>query len=394
MQRVGELSLHGETHDALEGSLSSDLVVQIATTTPSTLRVACALVGPAGARVAFEISVAAERGAGASRRLVIDGVRLGRWHTLAIPIPAGRPSLTMRARALNDAPGVRARWSVPTLTWRKSAAAMLRSAAFALRAYGVAGTARRLRGRMDEAGDAQYAAWFGEHATGPEALELMRARVPSRALRFALMVEHEDPESPDLPRRLTGTVQSLDAQVYGAWELWMPPGLSAHLPRGAGQGRVRMLDDRSGDEASARNAVLADSPADFVAVIGVGDRLAPDALFRVAERLAGEPDADVLYSDEDVQGGGVPRRPRFKPDWSPEYLRSRMYLGRLLVIRRALAVSAGGYRARFAGALDYDLALRVTRTAARIVHLARVLYHRADEASLDREGCMLTRRPR
>jgi hypothetical protein len=63
-----------------------------------------------------------------------------------------------------------------------------------------------------------------------------------------------------------------------------------------------------------------------------------------------------------------------------------MYVGRLLVIRRSLAITAGGYRAEFAGALDYDLILRVTRAAGPIVHLPRVLYHRADETSAEREG--------
>jgi glycosyltransferase involved in cell wall biosynthesis len=388
VRRVGEVSLHGETHDALEASLSSDLVVQIATTAPSTLRASCAATGPAGARVAFEITVTAEGGSPVSRRLVIDGTRIGGWHPLAIPVPAGRPSITMRARLLNDAAGVRARWSVPTLTWRKSAAAMLRSATFALRSYGVAGTARRLRGWMDEAGDGRYVSWFAAQAPDPDALAALRARVASLPLqpRFALIVEHEDADTPDLARRLAVTMDSLDAQVYDAWELWMDPRHAAPVPPQAARARVRTLDERGGDEASARNAVLAASAADFVAVIGAGDRLAPDALFRIAERLAGEPDADVLYCDEDVQGTGVPRRPRFKPDWSPEHLRARMYIGRLLVIRRSLAVSAGGYRARFAGALDYDLALRVTRAAGPIVHLPRVLYHRADETSADREG--------
>jgi hypothetical protein len=175
--------------------------------------------------VAFEITVADESGAGESRQVVIDGARVGRWHTLAVSVPAGPHSVTMRARSLNDAAEVRARWSVPTLTWRKSAAAIVQSATFALRAYGLAGTARRLRGRMDETGDAQYAAWFAEHAAGPDALAQLRARAPSLTLtpRFALILEQERAESPDLARRLAATLESLEAQVYNFWELWVPP---------------------------------------------------------------------------------------------------------------------------------------------------------------------------
>jgi GT2 family glycosyltransferase len=387
IRRLGALSLDGEIHDALEAPLSSDLHVEIDAPATSMLRVACAAIGGTGARVVFEIVVAAGNRPLASRQLVVDGARLGRWHNLNVPLPAGRLAITLRARATADASGIRARWSVPSVTWRKSATAVLRSATFALGAYGIAGTARRLRGRIDEPGEAQYTAWFAAQAPNPEALAQMASRATALTLqpRFVLVLEDEDPEGAPLPQRLAATAASLDGQVYQGWELWIPARHAALLPPDASRTRVRRCD-AAADEASARNAILAASSAEFVATLRAGDRLPADALFRIAERLETEPDADVIYSDEDVMGDGVPRRPRFKPDWSPEYLRARMYLGRLLMIRRTVALSAGGYRARFAGALDYDLALRATTAARRIVHVARVLCHRADEQASERDG--------
>ena len=386
--RLGALSLHGQTHDALDASLTSDLVVEIGTMTASTLRVACAAIGAPGGRIAFDVRVAAPGQPPASCKLVVEGAGIGRWHVLRMGVPAGRPVLTLRARALNDEAEVHARWSVPSLTWRKSVAEMLRSATFALRAYGVAGAARRLRGKMGGAGDAPYATWLARHAAGPASLAGLREQAAALPLqpRFAVLLEDDPAQAANRTARLAATLRSLDDQIYGAWELWMRAAVAVDLVPAAARARVRVLDDPAADEASARNAMLAASPADFVAVVRAGDRLAPDALFRMAARVAAEPDADVLYSDEDARGAsGSPCCPHFKPDWSPEYLRARMYLGRLLVIRRALAIGCGGYRARYGGALAYDLALRATGAARRIVHVAHVLYHHGDGGSSDQD---------
>jgi GT2 family glycosyltransferase len=67
--------------------------------------------------------------------------------------------------------------------------------------------------------------------------------------------------------------------------------------------------------------------------------------------------------------------PNFKPDWSPETLRSRNYICHLTVVRRELVDRVGGFRPGFDGAQDYDLVLRVSEKADRIVHIPKVLYH-------------------
>jgi hypothetical protein len=175
------------------------------------------------------------------------------------------------------------------------------------------------------------------------------------------------------------TARSLMRQVYPAWELWLPPAVaSAVADEILPAARCRLLPREYSDVAAALNAALDGSTADFVATIDAGDELAPHALFEIAVRLNAEPDLDLLYSDEDERTeSGIHRCPHFKPGWSPEHLLARMYLGRLLVIRRAVAREAGGYRPDFGAALDYDLALRVSPPASRVGHVSRVLYHRA-----------------
>ena len=51
-----------------------------------------------------------------------------------------------------------------------------------------------------------------------------------------------------------------------------------------------------------------------------------------------------------------------------------MYVSHFTVMRRRLAVEAGGFRAGFDGSQDYDLMLRVAERTDRIAHVPRVLY--------------------
>ena len=85
---------------------------------------------------------------------------------------------------------------------------------------------------------------------------------------------------------------------------------------------------------------------------------------------------DVAYSDHDViDAAGFYVDPVYKPDFSPERLRSQNYVTRLLVARRSLLDVVGGFRDGLDGAEDHDLVLRLTEAARSVAHVPRVLYH-------------------
>ncbi|MFL5339808.1 MAG: glycosyltransferase [Gemmataceae bacterium] len=115
----------------------------------------------------------------------------------------------------------------------------------------------------------------------------------------------------------------------------------------------------------------ATASSDFVALRHPHDQLVPQALSSIARAVAAQPDADLIYSDEDeIDAAGRRRRPRFKPDWSPDYLRSTNYIGGLLVLRLDLLRNVGTFHS------EYDLVLKAGELARRIVHVPEVLYHR------------------
>jgi O-antigen biosynthesis protein len=172
-------------------------------------------------------------------------------------------------------------------------------------------------------------------------------------------------------------VRSVIAQNYPNWQLCIADDASEptpELPFSDQRIQFASLETRRGI-SGALNRALEMASGDYIGVLDHDDFLSDDALFRVAEALQQER-YDVLYSDEDyVDEDGVPMRPNFKPDWSPELLSNCMYMGHLVVASKEAMLPAGGFRGEFDGAQDYDLALRLTDNRVRVAHLAHILYH-------------------
>lgn len=177
---------------------------------------------------------------------------------------------------------------------------------------------------------------------------------------------------------------SVETQGCGDWELCLVDDASSEphvrdvLSRAAARDpriRVEFAEQNSGI-VGASNRALAMARGEFVALLDHDDTLHPDALALVAEALDGAPEADYLYTDEDkINPAGHHVSPFFKPDWSPERMRTQMYTCHLSVLRRALVEEVGGFDPAFEGSQDWDLVLRVTERARAVVHVPRVLYH-------------------
>ncbi len=225
-----------------------------------------------------------------------------------------------------------------------------------------------------------YRRWIRKYE--PKSADLVRQRqhVFGRNPKISLIVPTYNTPKAFLEEML----ESVLAQTYTNWELCIADGNSTvpHvrtiLDRYAARDQrivVRYLPSNEGIVGNS-NAALLLATGDYVGLLDHDDTLAPFALYEVVSAINHHPDADFLYSDEDkLDPLGQRVEPNFKPNWSPETLRSRNYICHLTVLKRELMLKLGGFRSGFDGSQDYDLILRASEKAKRIVHIPKILYH-------------------
>lgn len=196
---------------------------------------------------------------------------------------------------------------------------------------------------------------------------------------ISILTPVHDPD----PAILEETLASVRRQTFQDWELCIAddgsrdPDVVRILKAVAEEDpRVRLMHrDEAGGISRATNTALAGATGEYVALLDHDDVLVDDALEAMAEAIAETPEADMLYSDEDVFDDSRRIAAFLKPNWSPDLMRSQMYTCHLGVYRRALATEVGGFQPDLDGSQDYDFVLRISERTERIVHVPRVLYH-------------------
>jgi len=191
----------------------------------------------------------------------------------------------------------------------------------------------------------------------------------------------------ETPRRLLrAAIDSVRSQLYPNWELCVADDASSSPQVGqllkqaaAADLRVKWVRrEAGGNIAAATNAALTFATGEFVALLDHDDLLAEHALYEVAAELNAHPDADLIYTDEDIiDSAGRRHSPYFKPDWNLDLLLGHNMISHLGIYRRSLLDEIGGLREGFDGSQDYDLALRIVAATSsdRIRHIPAILYH-------------------
>ena len=124
---------------------------------------------------------------------------------------------------------------------------------------------------------------------------------------------------------------------------------------------------------------------DYIALFDHDDLLHPSALYEMMCAIC-EQDADFIYTDEVTFLGNNTSDItvyNYKPDYSPDTLRSYNYICHFTAFSRQLLDSVGEFNSEYDGSQDYDLILRLTEKAKNIVHIPKALYFwRAHKASV------------
>lgn len=225
-----------------------------------------------------------------------------------------------------------------------------------------------------------YNDWFIRHKVTEEELKLQRAHVFEYQPKISILVPTYKTPIPML-HEMIGSVQS---QSYENWELCIADGtmeegelkeaLNVYETQDA-RIKVHFLDSNDGISGNT-NKALELATGDFIGLLDHDDTLEPDALFEVVKALQ-DVQVEMVYTDEDKVSEDLQefRDPNFKPDFSIDLLRSHNYITHFLVIKKTLLDNVGNFNSQFDGAQDYDLVLRCSEKAKKIVHIAKPLYH-------------------
>jgi glycosyltransferase involved in cell wall biosynthesis len=185
---------------------------------------------------------------------------------------------------------------------------------------------------------------------------------------------------------LAQAIDSVKAQVYPHWQLCIADDASsdkrvqAFLEDAAAKdSRISVvLRAQNGHISESSNSALAIAKGEWVALLDHDDLLHPLALYELVKCLQQQPQANIVFSDEDkVDEQGARFGPYFKTDYNPELMWAQNMISHLGCYRKSVLDEVGGFRKGFEGSQDYDLALRVIQRSSdsQIVHIPKVLYH-------------------
>lgn len=226
-----------------------------------------------------------------------------------------------------------------------------------------------------------YGPWYEAYVPDEETLNRQRKRKFLNAPLISVVV----PAYHTPPLFLRQMLDSLIAQTYGGWELCIANGSPDDKEMEAVLEEYEKRDSRIRHEnlkenlgiAENTNAAFRMAKGEFIGLLDHDDLLAPNALYEIVLALEKNPEADVVYTDEDKVTTDLKEhfQPHLKPDFNLDLLRSNNYICHFFTVRREIVEQVGGFRKEFDGAQDYDFIFRCTEEARKILHIPEILYH-------------------
>ncbi len=187
------------------------------------------------------------------------------------------------------------------------------------------------------------------------------------------------------PEFLSKVIDSIINQTYSNWELCIADGASTSKET------LDMLKDYSEKDNRIKVKYLSENymisgntneaikmvTGDFVGLLDHDDLITEDALYEYVRVINEDRDIEFIYCDEDKidETEAEYFDPHFKPDFSPDTLRSCNYICHFSVFSKALLDKVGYFNSEFDGSQDYDMILRLTEKAKKVAHIPKVLYH-------------------
>lgn len=269
----------------------------------------------------------------------------------------------------------------------KSALHLGKKGIVSIKRNGLKATWRKMRNRASRS--SSFKEYMRNHAVTPEQLALERDAGFTKDITFSIIVPlYNTPKV-----FLDEMIESVQAQSYSKWELCLADGSGedyayvGEICKNYAQNDSRIKYQKLEKNlkiSGNTNACMKMATGDFFVLFDHDDLLHPSALFECMKAIENE-DADFIYTDEltfqDSLDGNIVIH--FKSDFSPDMLRSYNYICHLTVFSAELQKKVGFFSLEHNGSQDYDMILRLTEKAQKIVHIPKVLYYwRSHSASV------------
>lgn len=208
-----------------------------------------------------------------------------------------------------------------------------------------------------------YSHWIREREVSKDELVLQRNTSFDNEPLFSIVVYANKPNK----KYFKQMIDSVCNQSYRNWELCI-----AEAGETLNKSLAKIIKKHSNIRYIAHseniNKAIEMVNGDYILLGSQDGIFSLEALFEYAKAINMNPECEFIYSDEDKIDGGIRKSPNFKPDYSPDYLRSNNYIGRFFAFSRSLFEKVGMINC------EYDYVFRCCENARQIVHIPKILY--------------------
>lgn len=167
------------------------------------------------------------------------------------------------------------------------------------------------------------------------------------------------------------TLEALGKQTYANFEVCVVSELAqAGLTdyEGIPKFRLVLFNGTAHEQLKAAEKML--NGAYFLQLLP-GDLPAPDALHMLVLQTHSNPEAEVVFADEDSVIDGIRQNPIFKPDYGRDTLRSFNSIGRPMLVSKRVHTAVGGFRGSTPAEL-WAYCIDCASAAKQVIHIARI----------------------
>lgn len=179
-------------------------------------------------------------------------------------------------------------------------------------------------------------------------------------------------------------IDSVLNQTYRNWELCLVDASDGEHPQVGAicqeyikkDSRIRYKKVENGGISRNTNAAIEMSTGDYISLLDHDDILHPSALYENMLAIT-QQGADFMYTDELTFVSNIYDVTiiHLKPDFAIDNLRSNNYICHFSTFSRQLLDQAGWFNPECDGSQDYDIILRLTEKAKKIVHIPKIMYY-------------------